>query len=120
MEDSRKAIYFIVQPPRIYFGSQYNSLPGPIFWGQLTRGFLFFLFYGKVFLPTLLSPPCVERLIPFISLSSCDYRCNEVLLFFLIVDQGTDSDLGDVFQESIHHCIDEFFVRYVGIYFYDL
>jgi len=31
----------------------------------------------------------------------------------------TDSDLGDVFQESIHHCIGEFLVQYMGIYFYD-
>jgi len=42
MEDSKKAIYFIVLPPRIYFGSQYNSLPGPIFGEQLTRGFFVF------------------------------------------------------------------------------
>ena len=40
MEDSKKAIYFIVLPPRIYFGFQYNSLPGPIFGGQLTYDLL--------------------------------------------------------------------------------
>ena len=34
--------------------------------------------------------------------------------------QGIASDLGDVFQESIHHCIDEFFIQYMGIYLYDL
>lgn len=54
MEDSKKVIYFIVLPPRIYFGSQHNSLPGPIFGGQLTRGF--FCFFSSMVKSS--SQPC--------------------------------------------------------------